>query len=80
MLPSDFTPLAIAYDWLSEMIYVVGQMMKPSDSNGGPTYFTVMRGATTDFAGSHSNFETIFTFEDTSMSSDIQLTVNPLTG
>ena len=72
-------PMAITYDWLSEMIYVAGQIQ--SDDSVVPSYvFTVMRGTTADFFESHSNFETIHSFSQTSSFLNIQLTVNPLTG
>ena len=72
-------PMAITYDWLSEMIYVAGQIQS-DDSVVSSYVFTVMRGTTADFFGSHSNFETIHSFSQTSLFLNIQLTVNPLTG
>ena len=71
--------MAITYDWLSEMIYVAGQIQS-DDSVVSSYVFTVMRGTTADFFGSHSNFETIHSFSQTSLFLNIQLTVNPLTG
>ena len=75
-------PMAITYDWLSEVIYIAGQINQlQSDESVVPSYvFTVMRGTTADFFGSHSNFETIHSFSQTSLFLSIQLTVNPLTG
>ena len=71
--------MAITYDWLSEMIYVAGQIRVFQSAQ--PYYmFIVMRGTTADFFGSHANFETIHTFNQTSLFLKIQLTVNPLTG
>ena len=72
--------MAIAYDWLSEMIYVAGQMEQVSSDADVFYNFTVMRVLTTDSAESHSAFDTIYSFRQRTMFTDIHLTVNPLTG
>ena len=77
MLPKNFTPSAIAYDWLSEIIYAAGQMQS---DNGDAYIFTVMRTPTTSSAGSETIFQTIYSFEAMSEFENINLTVNPLTG
>ena len=71
MLPRKFAPSAIAYDWLSEMIYVAGQIQSVNKP------FIIMRTLTASSAGS-SNFQIIYRAQN--KFEDINLSVNPLTG
>ena len=69
-----FTP-SIAYDWLSEMLYVSG-WVEESDYDGGYEFF-IMRKLVID--GTQGDFE-ILNHTSQTVEKRHQLTVNPLSG
>lgn len=76
LLLKELTPLpSIAYDWLSEMLYVSGLVQKNARDDDGDLEFVIMRKLVTD--GTQGDFEIIF---DHTYQTDHQLTVNPLSG
>ena len=76
-LLKELTPLpSIAYDWLSEMLYVSGWVQESVDD--GDFGFVIMRKLVTD--GTQSDFEIIVNLISQAVKEDHQLTVNPLSG
>ena len=77
-LLKELTPLpSIAYDWLSEMLYVAGWVQDSVDDDGD-FEFVIMRKLLTD--GIQGDFEIIFNHTYETVEEDHQLTVNPLSG
>ena len=75
-LLKELTPLpSIAYDWLSEMLYVSGWIQESVDD--GDLEFVIMRKLVID--GTQGDFEIIFNHTYQTVE-DYQLTVNPLSG
>ena len=68
-LPNQFEPLAMAYDWLSETLYIAGKVNENK--------YTILRKAMTE--GEEAEAEEVFTFPRINFET-IQLIVNPLTG
>ena len=78
-LLKELTPLpSIAYDWLSEMLYVSGWIQESDDDDDGDLGFVIMRKLVTD--GTQGDFEIIFNLASQAMEEDHRLTVNPLSG